>query len=315
MKKVAILGLILINISFAKSVVATQTCEAFNNLKHSKNSGHINLRVGQDYQVMQEQRGSYFIKVPNAHPQNRWVSQECFKKNLLSSTQKSTKKETKKAIKSNLNSALVLSWQNSFCKTHSNKKECRQGIGKDHLVLHGLWPQPRSNEYCQIDRKIEQYDRHKRWNALPSLNLDSSVVSLMKQYMPGYFSNLQRHEYYKHGSCYSQNPNEYFKDALTLTKKADETIGKFLRDNIGKKISFVNLQRYAAKTIDPSIKYKLSMKCKSGKLSEIWINLNGKGNSFKELLSNARNNHSKCLNAYITPGRGGAKSFLRKLFR
>ena len=307
MKKVAIFGLILINISFAKSLVATQACEAFNNLRHSKNSGNISLRVGQEYEILEQRDNDYFIRVPYAHPQNRWVDKSCFN---------SFNRSTSSSKRVDLDSILVLSWQNTFCSTHSFRKECRAGIGKDRLVLHGLWPQPRSNEYCNIDKKIVYLDKNKRWNALPKLNLDSNIVELMKEYMPGYFSNLQRHEYFKHGSCYSNNPNEYFKDALVLTKEADNTLGEFLRDNIGRNISFVTLQRYAVKTISPYIKYKLSMHCKDGKLNEIWISIKGKGSYLEDLVKDAKRIRTKCLNAYVTPSKGGKiKSFINKFFK
>ncbi len=306
MNKIAVIGLILINISYAKSVVATDSCSAYNNLKHTRNSGDIHLRVGQEYQILQQRDNNYFIRVPNAHPQNRWVDSSCFEVNKNINSSQTTI----------LDSVLVLSWQNTFCQTHSYKKECKEGYGKDRLVLHGLWPQPRDNQYCNIDKKLIYLDKQKRWNALPKLNLDSKIIEMMKDYMPGFYSNLQRHEYYKHGSCYSNNPNEYFKDALVLTKEADNTIGEFLRENIGKRVAFVNLQRYAVKAITPAIKYKISMHCKDGKLSEIWISLRGKGGYLEDLVKDAKRLRTKCLNAYVTPSKGGKiKTFLNKLFK
>ncbi len=290
MKKVAILGLILINISFAKSVVATQTCEAFNNLKHSKNSGHVSLRVGQDYQVMQEQRGNYFIKVPNAHPQNRWVETKCF----------DNKAETN-LVKKDINSLLVVSWHNSFCETHSNKKECKRfgGEGKNHLVLHGLWPQPRNNTYCGVSENIKKLDKMKQWSALPSLNLTDKTKSLMKLYMPGFQSNLQRHEWYKHGTCYSKDPNRYFQDALNMTKKLDDTIGEYLRVNLGARVTQYNINKVAKRLISKDIDKKIVMKCKRGILSEIWVSIKGQGSDLTTLVKDAKNLRPSCQDAIV----------------
>ena len=315
MNKVAILGVILINISFAKSVVATQTCEAFNNLKHSKNSGNISLRVGQEYKILEQRDNNYFIRVPYAHPQNRWVDRSCFSSGKVeakedTSTPQATK-EIKNSINSNIISTLVLSWQNTFCETHSNKKECRKKIGASHLVLHGLWPQPRSNQYCNVPKKLIELDKQKRWNALPDLDLNSTTKALLEQYMPGYKSNLHKHEWIKHGTCYGTDANSYFYNALTMTKKIDNTIGEYLRANIGKKIKTINIKLVASKLIDPKIKSRLGIKCKKRLLSEIWINLIGQGNNIKELIKNAPIIRSNCVEAIVDAPGKFRKGFFR----
>ncbi|NPA27447.1 MAG: hypothetical protein GXN91_00125, partial [Epsilonproteobacteria bacterium] len=146
-----------------------------------------------------------------------------------------------------LDSILVLSWHNSFCETHSNRKECKRdgGVGKNRLVLHGLWPQPRNNVYCGVSEEIIKLDKARRWAALPDLNLSKEVMELMEIYMPGYKSNLHKHEYWKHGTCYSKDPNEYFLDALTLTKYVDSILGEYLRANVGKKIKTALFKNFA----------------------------------------------------------------------
>jgi len=252
-KKLALITLATVAL-FSKSAVATKSCEAFNNLKHTKNYGNVVIKPDGKYQILRQQKGSYFIKIPEAKPMMRWVSVDCFndktepkveKKSGILSRLFGNKSESKNEVakssqktNGNIDALLVLSWHNTFCETHSNKKECKRngGDAKNHLVLHGLWPQPRNREYCELSGKIKQLDKYKRWNALPKLNLNSNVLNLMQTYMPGYQSNLQRHEYYKHGSCYSKDTNNYFKNALTLTKELDSTIGNYLRDNIGKKV-------------------------------------------------------------------------------
>jgi len=205
-----------------------------------------------------------------------------------------------------LDSALVLSWHNTFCETHSNKKECKRdgGEAKNHLVLHGLWPQPRNKVYCGVSSKIKRLDRAKRWNALPELDLNSTVKELMAIYMPGSQSNLQRHEYYKHGTCYSKDPNEYFYDALTMTKQADESLGEYLRANVGKRVKEIKIKMLAAKSFGKEAKYKVAIKCKRRVLSEIWFSLKGKGNDISKLVKDAKNIHSNCTTAIVdAPGK------------
>ena len=331
MKKLALITLATVAL-FSKSITATKECEAFNNLKHAKNYGNVVLKSGSKYQILRQQKGNYFIKVPNAKPMMRWVSVECFNGTVEPKTEQQdrTKSEVKekksifsrlfgkksetksKVVKSstkssgNLDALLVLSWHNTFCETHSNKKECRRdgGDAKNHLVLHGLWPQPRNKEYCGLSGKIKQLDKYKRWNALPKLDLNSNVFTLMQKYMPGVQSNLQRHEYYKHGSCYSKDTNSYFSNALNLTKEIDSTIGEYLRDNIGKKVKAINIKLLASKTYGKEIKNKIAIKCKGRVLSEIWISTKGKGNDIKSLIKNAKPIRSNCQEAIVdAPGK------------
>jgi len=212
----------------------------------------------------------------------------------------------KEESSSKLDSVLVLSWHNSFCETHSNRKECKLdgGVGKNHLVLHGLWPQPRNNVYCGVDEKIIELDKKKLWAALPDLNLKPEVLELMKTYMPGFQSNLHKHEYWKHGTCYSKDANEYFLDALTLTKYVDGILGEYLRANIGKRVKTVVFKNFAAKAIDKKIKNKLAVKCKRVVLSEIWISLKGKGRDLKKLIQNAKPIRSNCVEFIVdAPGK------------
>jgi ribonuclease T2 len=322
----AFLSLLLLgSLAGARELVATSECEAYNNLKHTKNSGHALIHSGSEYQILREQKGNYFIKVNDAKPQMRWVDRGCFSKSTAKAIAKEPKVEATKNLEpkpkevekksilskifskkrkdsaSNLDSALVLSWHNSFCESHSNKKECRRngGDAKNHLVLHGLWPQPRGNSYCGVSKEIINLDKQKRWNALPKLNLTKEVKELMAIYMPGSQSNLQRHEYYKHGSCYSKDANSYYLDALTLTKKADETLGEYLRENLGKKVSSINIKKLANKVIVKGAESKVALKCKRRIIGEIWISINGKGRDFDKLLKNAKSIRSNCANAIV----------------
>ena len=330
MKKLVLITLTTVSL-FSKSATATKSCEVFNDLKHNKNYGHVVLKPDNSYQILHQQKGNYFIKVPNAKPMMRWVSVGCFngtaeakvenkspkpevkeKKSIFSrlfgKKSESKNEASKTSVKSsgNLDALLVLSWHNTFCETHSYKKECKQngGDAKNHLILHGLWPQPRNREYCGENAKIKQLDKYKQWNAMPKLDLNSNVLSLMQKYMPGVQSNLQRHEYYKHGSCYSKDVNGYFSNALTLTKEVDSTIGEYLRENIGKKVKAINIKLLATKTYGKDIKNKIAIKCKGRVLSEIWISTKGKGNDLKSLVKNAKPIHSTCQEAIVNaPGR------------
>ena len=49
---------------------------------------------------------------------------------------------------------LSLSWEPAFCEGHANKRECASatpsGFDATHFTLHGLWPQPRRKQYCNV---------------------------------------------------------------------------------------------------------------------------------------------------------------------
>jgi ribonuclease T2 len=310
MKKLLLLSLVAM-LAISKEAIATKECEAYNILRHSKNDGDITLQIGQSYKILDSKKNSYYITVPNANPQNRWVDISCFNQEKNNESKSSILDKVKSIFSKNkndknLDSVLVLSWHNSFCETHANKKECKLngGDAKNRLVLHGLWPQPRNNVYCGVDKELIKLDKAKMWNALPEPKLSKEVKELLKVYMPGFKSNLHRHEWIKHGTCYTKDANRYFLDALTLTKKLDSTIGEYLRANIGSKVKTINLKKVASKLIDSNIKNKIAVKCKRVILNEIWLSIKGKGSDIKKLIKNAKPIKSNCVEFIVdAPGK------------
>lgn len=140
---------------------------------------------------------------------------------------------------------LALSWQPSFCETKPNKQECQTQTSRrfdaTHLVLHGLWPQPKANIYCGVDQRIIQIDQNNRWGNLPPINLSAATRRALAEKMPGFMSNLHLHEWYKHGTCYSHSPEEYFQESMALLDQVNNSsvrgllernIGRFLEANV-----------------------------------------------------------------------------------
>ena len=66
----------------------------------------------------------------------------------------------------------------SFCEGHAGKAECaNQTLDRfdaTHFTLHGLWPQPRRREYCNVSQALIDTDRKGDWQALPEVNLDAA---------------------------------------------------------------------------------------------------------------------------------------------
>lgn len=113
-------------------------------------------------------------------------------------------------------SVLVLTWAPSLCSVEKSASGCRSGrVGRlgSSFVLHGLWPQPRSQQYCDISKKDAA--RAKRTplplppdlaNRLQAMMSDSDVMAA--------------HEWYAHGTCSGVDPAEYFRIATGLAQQA-----------------------------------------------------------------------------------------------
>ncbi len=112
---------------------------------------------------------------------------------------------------------LAVSWQPAFCETAPGKPECRSQTADrfdaSHFTLHGLWPR---DEYCGVSAGDEATDRDGRWSALPALDLPPALRRDLDTKMPGTRSQLDRHEWTKHGTCFPGDAEAYFAAALAL---------------------------------------------------------------------------------------------------
>ena len=137
---------------------------------------------------------------------------------------------------------LALSWQPAFCESKPSKTECAQlndgllPITETQLSLHGLWPQPRGNDYCGVPDEIRELDKQKRWSELPAPELDDDTRERLEVAMPGTASFLDRHEWIKHGTCFfgDRNGDEYFDDTLFVMDAINSSeVGALFADNVG----------------------------------------------------------------------------------
>ena len=163
---------------------------------------------------------------------------------------------------------LAVTWQPAFCEGASNKPECRtQQEGRydaTNLTLHGLWPQPRDNWYCDIGGRLERLDRDGRWKQLPKLELSNVLRKQLQQKMPGYMSTLHRHEWIKHGTCmpWEANPETYFEISLALLDQVNRSqLGELLRKNIGREIRLSDIVGAMNLEFGQGAADKLFLKC------------------------------------------------------
>lgn len=115
---------------------------------------------------------------------------------------------------------LAINWQPAFCETRPDRPECESQTGErfdaTHFTLHGLWPQPRSRDYCGVDAQTVMRDEAGDWDQLPAVALSAGLQQRLDEAMPGTQSGLDRHEWVTHGTCYGTDAEAYFTDSLDM---------------------------------------------------------------------------------------------------
>ena len=220
---------------------------------------------------------------------------------------KPQKRYAKKSTSSKQN-LLALSWHNAFCETHRYKKECKRGLGSlirskardKSFVLHGLWPQPRSNVYCRVSDNEKYLDKNKKWHKLKNLQLSSSTKDALKAVMPGFSSNLHKHEWIKHGTCHGTDADTYFKTAASLVHQVNSSaLGAFFTQNMGKKITLKEVQRLADKSFGRGTGNRVALQCNRGLVTELWFYIGSGSNDLATLLQQGKPTRSRCKSGRI----------------
>lgn len=129
-------------------------------------------------------------------------------------------------------SLLVVTWAPSLCKVERSNPGCRSGhvqqMGQAFL-LHGLWPQPSTEQYCDVPGGAR--DRDRRPVALPD-DLRSSLQSKMSD-----AAVMASHEWYAHGTCSGLNPPDYFGIAAALTDQASAVLDPVFEKSVGRRLA------------------------------------------------------------------------------
>ena len=317
MKKSFLLIVLLSLVLFARQELnPVKNCPAFNNMKHSKNTHHVVLDSSQKYTILDHHKGQYLVLVKGEQPAQRWVDEFCFPSSEKTQNSLDTyidKLEnkttysinTKKYNNSNIsqNNLLALSWHNAFCESHREKKECRRNMfslyrskhRETHFILHGLWPQPANKAYCGVERKYITMDKYRHWNKLPDIGLSKETKERLSEIMPGVQSNLHKHEWYKHGTCYGTDAESYFKEAITLLDQFhDSEVSDFFEKNIGKRVTLKQVRKHFDQSFGTGAGKRVEMRCHKGLVSELWLHLGGESEALGTLLRNGKEIHSAC---------------------
>lgn len=256
--------------------VAGQACEALESIRRGTNSGDIRLTPQETYPVIGKNRDNashYLLRIEDAEPSERWVSVQCGQ--LLGSSAP--------VNPVNQDYLLALSWQPSFCETKPDKSECKsqtaQRFDATNLVLHGLWPQ---KMYCNVSPEIKDLDKPKTWSKLPPIDLSEETRNALAVKMPGFASDLHLHEWYKHGTCYSDSPEEYYQESLALLDQInDSSVRNLFTENIGNFLSSTEIRDQFDEAFNEGAGSKVQVQCATDDedgdrmVVELQINLKG----------------------------------------
>jgi ribonuclease T2 len=260
------------------SFVASKTCPVLQSIKKGTNTGNVSVAVGNSYKLLgknQEQASHYWIEVPEAAPKQRWVAADCGVVSAPSDTVRIP--VTPKTKTNDPFYVLAMSWQPAFCEGLPKKVECRKQTAASyeatHFALHGLWPQPRREVFCGIDKALAEADDNHRWEQLPAPELSAETRAALDQVMPGTQSNLDRHEWIKHGSCYLNGEAEaYFRDSIRVMAAVNASpVQAFVATNVGKKIQTADLRAKFDEAFGKGAGQRIRVACKDDGARELIV--------------------------------------------
>lgn len=163
-----------------------------------------------------------------------------------------------------------LEWTPAFCEGKGGLPECSGMSGRfdaDHLALHGLWPDQSGDSshsygYCGVDSQTRSLDHASTWCRMPDLGLSGAVADRLSRAMPGTASCLEKHEWYKHGSCSGYTPDEYFTRAAELVERvADTAFGRFLTANAGRTVNASDVRAAFDESFGAGVSSRVSLSC------------------------------------------------------
>lgn len=176
---------------------------------------------------------------------------------------------------------LAVSWQPAFCETHRGKPECKITDSKvyqaSHFTLHGLWP---NKKECGIDYGLcGKYKQQVRsfcdYEPVP---MKAETMKTLGEVMPSVAqgSCLDRHEWYKHGTCQvAWDADQYFGTAVRLVKEFnDKGMSQFMVQNTGKKVATEDFLKALDKAFGQNARKRINLGCdKQGNLVDLFITL------------------------------------------
>lgn len=206
---------------------------------------------------------------------------------------------------------LAVSWQPAFCEGHQDKPECKSQtesrFDAGHFALHGLWPL--GENYCGVAADVRAEDENGNWNALPALSLSDGLRKTLAKVMPGTQSDLQRHEWVKHGTCTRFTPENYFQTSVDLLEQLNGSeVARLFQSNIGRELSADEIAKAFDSAFGRNAKNRIKISCVADGdrqlIDEITIGLSDKyapGTSLEDLIQGAGRTAIGCDGGIVDP--------------
>jgi len=269
---------------------AAKDCEAFVSKKKKSNPDKARLEPGDAYVVLEMNRPAqpdwFRVRVDDATPPERWVEANCGTLTLRDAPDVAVQPEPIQPDDPSLcgtaglqdSFKLALSWQPAFCESHRGKKECAANFpatfqAAGNFTLHGLWP---NREACGINYgNCEHLRQQREFCNYPALTLNPEVAKQLSQVMPGTASCLERHEWFKHGTCQLDwDTSQYFEVAIDLVRQFNDSgMSKYMAENMGKEVSREDFLKQVDSSLGAGARERLELGCAGGRLTDVFINL------------------------------------------
>ncbi|HAT29523.1 MAG TPA: ribonuclease [Janthinobacterium sp.] len=181
---------------------------------------------------------------------------------------------------------LAASWEPGFCATTGGKPECATLAGTrsaSKLALHGYWPnnyQGQQPFYCDAPANDVQLDKNHAWCRMDTYAVSDATLKNLGIYMPGLESCLDKHEWYKHGTCAgTPTPDDYWNVASNLMNHLGNTsFNGFIAKYAGVMVTREHLLTAFEDSFGANTRNGVALKCTKYKgknyLSEAWIMVN-----------------------------------------
>lgn len=296
---------------------ASKACPAYQSINRQTNPGNVTTRPGTAYDLLAGNTARpthLWIVVPGAQPERRWVAVDCGTRATDAEGQIATPPPAApKPSYRGTQYVLAVNWQPAFCETSPRKTECRNqredSFEATNFTLHGLWPQPRNNEFCNISSRDRQASNSGYWRDLPEVRLSPALRRELDQVMPGTQSQLERHEWNKHGTCYGTSQEEYFADALDMMLALNTSaVGELFASNIGRKITLQQVRDAFDASFGKGAGERVGMACETDGnrtiVTELTIGLTGDitgPDDFASLIAAASPTGGGCNSGMVDP--------------
>lgn len=275
--------------AFGANISITANCPLYQSKNKQTNPDNRQAIVGSRYAVKQTlgpQEAPTWVRVDTKqqpHPL-RWIAANCT--DIAGNTSISAVKTNNNAAQCQIakqydSHVLALSWQPGFCQTRgSQRTECQQSnnqqLSAKQFSLHGLWPNRQgcgiSYGYCgEVTKQPAQFCNY------PKIDLSQHTREQLHQIMPSaaYGTCLQRHEWWKHGTCRDSSAQQYYQLAIELTQQVNQStlVQEFVQANRGKTVSRSQFNQALDTSFGQGSYRHVSLQCRQGQLVEILLQL------------------------------------------